>query len=201
MPQNLNQCNSDAAMFSITRDTNSGVCVPPVISIVGFSGAGKTTLMVKLITEFKSRGNNVGSIKHDVHGFEMDQSGKDSWRHKQAGASTTIISSPYQIGMVSDVDHDHHPLELLPLLCGMDIVFVEGFKRAGLPKIEVFRPENGKLPACRGDKHLLALVSDALLDWGVPRFPATDIIGIADFIAQTFILDPATEIVCKSAIS
>lgn len=201
MPQDLNQCNNDAAVLSITGDTTSGKSVPPVISIVGFSGAGKTTLMVKLITEFKNRGTNVGSIKHDVHGFEMDQPGKDSWRHKQAGAATTIISSPHQVGMVKDVDHDHHPLELLPLLCCMDIIFVEGFKRAGLPKIEVFRPENGKPPACRGDKHLLALVSDALLDWGVPRFPTADISGIADFIVQTFNLNPATETVFKLAVS
>lgn len=201
MPQDLIKCNNDAAAFFITGDTGTGEGAPPVISIVGFSGAGKTTLMVKLIAEFKSRGSNVGSIKHDVHGFEMDRPGKDSWRHKQAGAATTIISSPHQVGMVRDVDHDHHPLELLPLLCGMDIIFIEGFKRAGLPKIEVFRPENGKPPACRGDKHLLALISDAPLDWGVPRFPTADISGIADFIVQTFNLNQATEAVCKLAVS
>ena len=201
MPQDLNKYNSDAEVLTITGDRTSGNGAPPVISIVGFSGAGKTTLMVKLISEFKNRGSNVGSIKHDVHGFEMDRPGKDSWQHKQAGASTTIISSPYQVGMVRDVDHDHHPLELLPLLCNMDIIFVEGFKRAGLPKIEVFRPENGKPPACQGDKYLLALVSDALLDWGVPQFTTADIIGIADFIVQTFNLDSTTETLCKSAVS
>ena len=111
----------------------------PVVCIVGFSGAGKTTVTVGLVAALKQRGLRVGTIKHDVHGFEIDRPGKDSWRHKQAGASTTIISSPAQIGLVKDVDHDHHPLELLPLLGEMDIVLVEGFKQADLPKIEVFR--------------------------------------------------------------
>ncbi|UCF95758.1 MAG: molybdopterin-guanine dinucleotide biosynthesis protein B, partial [Desulfobacterales bacterium] len=76
--------------------------VPPIVSTVGYSGSGKTTLLEKLIAELKQRGFRVGTIKHDVHGFEMDRPGKDSWRHKQAGASVTVISSPYQIGMVKD---------------------------------------------------------------------------------------------------
>ena len=163
---------------------------PPIVCIVGFSGSGKTTLTVGLIDALKQRGLFVGTIKHDVHGFEMDRPGKDSWRHKQAGASTTIISSPSQIGMVRDVDHDHHPLELVPLLCGMDIVLVEGFKRADLPKIEVFRSENGKPPACRNDRNLLAVVSDAKLDWRVPRYAANDYDGLAEFIIREFKLDP-----------
>ena len=147
---------------------------PPVVCIVGFSGAGKTTVTVGLVAALKQRGLRVGTIKHDVHGFEMDRPGKDSWRHKQAGASATIISSPAQIGLVMDVDHDQHPLELVPLLGEMDIVLVEGFKRADLPKIEVFRPENEKPPVCRNDRNLLAVVSDAHLDWSVPRYAAND---------------------------
>ncbi|HIJ56135.1 MAG TPA: molybdopterin-guanine dinucleotide biosynthesis protein B [Deltaproteobacteria bacterium] len=163
---------------------------PPIVCIVGFSGSGKTTVTVGLIAALKLRGLVVGTIKHDVHGFEMDRPGKDSWRHKQAGASTTIISSPSQIGMVRDVNRDHHPLELVPLLNGMDIVLVEGFKRADLPKIEVFRPENGKPPACRNDRNLLAVVSDATLDWRVARYAANDFDGLADFIIRKFKLEP-----------
>ncbi len=75
---------------------------PPLVSIVGNSGAGKTTLLEKLIAAVTQRGFRVGTIKHDVHGFEMDKPGKDSWRHKQAGAVTTLISSPKRIGMVMD---------------------------------------------------------------------------------------------------
>jgi len=171
----------------------------PLLCIVGFSGAGKTTVTVGLVGALKQRGLRVGTIKHDVHGFEMDRPGKDSWRHKQAGASTTIISSPAQIGMVMDVDHDHHPLELVPLLGEMDIVLVEGFKRADLPKIEIFRPENEKPPACRNDRNLLAVVSDAKLGWSVPRYAANDCEGLAEFIVAHFRLNSLTSRGCEQS--
>ena len=174
--------------------------IPPVVSIVGYSGSGKTTLIEKLISALKQRGLRVGTIKHDVHGFEMDRPGKDSWRHKQAGASTTIITSPRQIGMVMDADHDHHPLELLPLMAGMDIVIVEGFKRANLPKIEVFRSENGKPPACRGDKNLIAVVSNTSLDWGVPRYADDDVEILTDFIIQKAGLNDIANRLCERAV-
>ncbi len=162
--------------------------LPPVVCIVGFSGAGKTTAMVGLITALKHRGLRVGTIKHDVHGFEIDRPGKDSWRHKQAGASTTIISSPTRVGMVMDVDHDYSPLELVPLLGSLDIILIEGFKRADLPKIEVFRTANEKPPACRDDPNLLAVVSDALLEWGVPRYATSNFEGLADLVMKHFSL-------------
>jgi molybdopterin-guanine dinucleotide biosynthesis adapter protein len=168
----------------------------PLLCIVGFSSAGKTTVTIGLVAALKQRGLHVGTIKHDVHDFEMDRPGKDSWRHKQAGASTTIISSPAQIGMVMDVDHDHHPLELVPLLGEMDIVLVEGFKQADLPKIEVFRPENDKPPACRNDRNLLAVVSDSHLDWGVPRYAANDFEGLAELILEHFRLVPVIDRGC-----
>jgi molybdopterin-guanine dinucleotide biosynthesis protein B len=96
-----------------------------------------------------------------------------------------------------DVDHDHHPLELVPLLGDMDIVLVEGFKRADLPKIEVFRPENQKPPACCNDRNLLAVVSDAKLDWGVPRYAANDCAGLAEFILAHFRLVPVIDRGCQ----
>lgn len=164
--------------------------LPPLVCIVGFSGAGKTTVTVGLVRALKKRGLRVGTVKHDVHGFEMDRPGKDSWRHKQAGASATIISSPDQIGLVMDVDHDHHPLELLPLLREMDFVIVEGFKRANLPKIEVFRQKNGKPPACRNDHNILAVVSDTHLGWCVPQYASNDFEGLAEFVMEHFKLVP-----------
>jgi molybdopterin-guanine dinucleotide biosynthesis protein B len=167
-----------------------GHSLPPLVCIVGFSGAGKTTVTVGLVRALKKRGLRVGTVKHDVHGFEMDRSGKDSWRHKQAGASATIISSPAQIGLVRDVDHDHHPLAIVHLLGEMDIVIVEGFKRAELPKIEVFRKENDKPPACRNDHNLLAVVSDAHLGWCVPQYASNDFEGLADFVTGHFKLAP-----------
>ena len=172
---------------------------PAVLCVVGFSGSGKTTVTVGLIEALRRRGLQVGTIKHDVHGFEMDQPGKDSWRHKQAGAATTIITSPQQVGMVMDVDHDHQPVELLPLMAGMDIVLVEGFKRADLPKIEVFRAENGKPPACKGDPNLVAVVSRATLHWGIPCYQPDDFEGIAGLICRRFELRPSNDAVCRRA--
>ncbi|MGB5984524.1 MAG: molybdopterin-guanine dinucleotide biosynthesis protein B [Desulfobacterales bacterium] len=159
---------------------------PAMLAVVGYSGSGKTTLLVRLIEEFCRRGLQVGTLKHDVHSFEMDRPGKDTWRHKQAGAAVTIISSPRQIGMVRDVDYDHQPQELLPLLNGMDLVLVEGFKGGSQPKIEIFRSAAHKPPACQGDPHLLAVVSDIPQEWGVPRFELEDITALADFISAHF---------------
>lgn len=155
----------------------------PIISIVGASGAGKTTLIEKLLPEIKRLGLKVGTIKHDVHGFEMDKPGKDSWRHKQAGAAVSIISSPFQIGMVMDVDHDHSPEELSKFFPNVDIILTEGYKRKGSSKVEVFRPDgHDREPLCRDDRHLIALVSDIPINLGVPRFTLDDIKGLADFL-------------------
>ena len=158
----------------------------PVISVVGYSGSGKTTLLEKLISELTQRGYAVGTIKHDVHGFEMYKPGKDTWRHKKAGASATIISSPYQIGMVRDVEHDHQPEELMALLPDMDIILTEGYKKENLPKLEVFRSKVHKAPLFKGDKSLLALISDDPIDLGVPRFSLNDGQKLADFLIRHF---------------
>jgi molybdopterin-guanine dinucleotide biosynthesis protein B len=164
---------------------------PPIFLIVGHSESGKTTFLEKLIPALKQRGLKIGTVKHDVHGFEMDKPGKDSWRHKQAGASTTVISSPYQIGMVRDVDHDHQPEELLSFFSDVDIVLIEGYKRANKPKLEIFRPEVTKKPLCKDDQNLLALISDSDLDIGVPRFSTKDVIGIAKFLISLFNIRPS----------
>ena len=157
-----------------------------MVSIVGNSGSGKTTFIVRLIPELIRRGLKVGTLKHDVHGFEMDKPGKDSWRHKQAGASATIISSPKQIGMVKDVDHDHSPDELLPLVFGVDIILAEGYKRGSLPKLEIFRPEISSSPLCKDDENLLALISDTHIDLDVPQFSFKDMDGIVGFLIAHF---------------
>jgi len=174
--------------------------LPPVLCIVGFSGSGKTTVTVGLVAALRRRGLRVGTIKHDVHGFEMDQPGKDSWRHKRAGAGVTVVTSPKRIGMVMDVDHDHQPLDLLPLMRGMDIVLVEGFKKAELPKVEVFRPENQKPPACKDDRHLIAVVSSSPVDWDVPRFSPDDTEGICTFILAQLLPEFYEDSLCKQAL-
>ena len=158
----------------------------PVVCIVGKSGSGKTTLMEKLIPELNKMELQVGSIKHDVHGFEMDQPGKDSWRHKQAGSKTSIISSPHRIGMVMDVDHDHSLDELALFFPGVDIILAEGFKRKDKPKVEIFRREVHSQPLCRNDETLIALMTDTNVDLGVPRFTTNDVKGLAVFLAERF---------------
>ncbi|UCD31314.1 MAG: molybdopterin-guanine dinucleotide biosynthesis protein B [Desulfobacterales bacterium] len=163
---------------------------PPIVSIIGNSGSGKTTFIERLIPEIKRRGLKVGTIKHDVHGFEMDKPGKDTWRHKQAGASVTVISSPYQVGVVIDVDHDHRPEELLPFLTGMDLILTEGYKRGDKPKLEIFRSAISKEPLCKNDKNLLALVSDEDIDVGVPRFSSKEIDKVTDLLITYFNLAP-----------
>jgi molybdopterin-guanine dinucleotide biosynthesis adapter protein len=172
---------------------------PPVVAVVGYSGSGKTTLLEKLISELTQRGYAVGTIKHDVHGFEMDKPGKDTWRHKKAGASATIISSPFQIGMVRDVEHDHRPEELMALLPDMDIILTEGYKKENLPKLEVFRSEVHKAPLFKGDKSLLALISDDPIDLGVPRFSPGNGQKLADFLIKHFNLEKAVSAVHTKA--
>ena len=162
----------------------------PIVSVVGFSGSGKTTFIEKLIPQLTARNIRVGTLKHDVHGFEMDKPGKDSWRHKHAGAVVTVISSPGQIGMVKDVDHDHDPDELKPLFKEVQIILAEGYKRQNRPKLEIFRPEIREEPFCAGDDALIGLISDVSVDLGVPRFSLDDAEGVAEFLISYFKLLP-----------
>ncbi|MFC1825529.1 molybdopterin-guanine dinucleotide biosynthesis protein B [Thermodesulfobacteriota bacterium] len=161
----------------------------PIVSIVGRSDSGKTTLIVNLIPVLINRGLRVGTIKHDVHGFEMDHPGKDSWRHKQAGSSISLISSPKKIGMVMDVDHDHTLDELAPLFPRVDIILAEGYKRGDKPKIEIFRPAGDEKPLGVDDNTLIALVTDTDTGIDVPSFATDDSPGLVDFLVKRFSLE------------
>jgi molybdopterin-guanine dinucleotide biosynthesis protein B len=144
---------------------------PAVFSVVGETGSGKTTVVEGLVAELTRRGLRVGTIKHDVHGFQMDHEGKDSFRHKAAGAVTSLISSPWQIGMVRDADHDHGVAELVEaLMVGVDLVLTEDYHHERWPKVEVHRRATGKGLRCAADKTLIAIVSDEPLAVGVPVF-------------------------------
>jgi molybdopterin-guanine dinucleotide biosynthesis protein B len=160
--------------------------IPPIVCIVGKSGSGKTTLLEKLIPELTGMGLKVGTVKHDVHGFEIDHPGKDSWRHKQAGSGITLISSPQRIGMVMDVDHDHTLDELALFFSGVDIILTEGYKRENKPKIEIFRREAHREPLCQNDSNLIALMTNEDVDLGVPRFALSDMEGLAHFLTEHF---------------
>ncbi|MCP4691944.1 MAG: molybdopterin-guanine dinucleotide biosynthesis protein B [Desulfobacterales bacterium] len=158
--------------------------MPPVISIVGKSSSGKTTLVEKLIPELRSRGLRVGSVKHAPHGFEADQRGKDSWRHKKAGADAVIVASPDRI--VLEKPEDGNSLETVTAhLSDMDIILTEGYKRENRPKIEVFRARIHPEPLWLNTPPF-ALVTDSDTDAypGTPRLGLDAIKELADLIQK-----------------
>jgi len=160
----------------------------PIISIVGKSDSGKTTFIEKLVPELVRRGYRVATVKHDVHGFEVDREGKDSWRHKQAGAHTVIISSPTKVALIRDVEKDLRLDEIRDkLVQDVDLILSEGYKKDVQPKIEIFRTEKHKELLCTKEDNLVAIVSDKEFDVGVSCFFLDDIKGVADFIEKKFL--------------
>lgn len=160
----------------------------PIVSIVGTSDSGKTTLIEKLVAELVRRGYRVATVKHDIHGFEVDREGKDSWRHKQAGAHTVIISSPKKLALIRDVDHDADLAELRDkYVQDVDLLLSEGFKRNLQPKIEVFRKEMHRELLCNKEDNLLAVASNQPFDIGVPFFDLDDARGLVDLIEEKFL--------------
>ena len=159
---------------------------PPVVLIVGRSDAGKTTLIEKLIPELIKLGLRVGSIKHDVHGFDIDHPGKDSWRHKKAGAEISVISSPFKLAVVQDTQKDFTLDELRPFFKGLDLIVTEGYKRESRPKVEIFRSEAYPEPLCLDDENLIAMVTDEKIDPGTPVFKLNDAAGLALYLKNKF---------------
>ncbi len=160
----------------------------PILSIVGKSEIGKTTLIEKLLPELTRRGYRVATVKHDVHGFEVDREGKDSWRHKQAGAHTVVISSPQKMALIRDVEKDLSLEEIRDrFIRDVDLLLSEGYKKDVQPKIEVFRKGKYEDLLCSKEDHLVAIVSDQSFDVGVPCFSLNDIRGVADFIEKSFL--------------
>lgn len=158
--------------------------MPPVLSIVGCGKCGKTTMVERLVAELSRRGYAVGTLKHDVHGFQLDHEGKDTWRHKQAGARSVCIIGPGQIGLVRSVpDRPFTAQEAIDLLGPVDLVITEGFKREAFPKIEIFssaRNEGALL--CGSDPNLLAVAGDLPVETDRPTFDWNEIAAIADFV-------------------
>ncbi len=167
----------------------------PLISIVGLSGSGKTTLMVRLISTFAKEGLRVGTIKHSCHPHPLDAKGKDSWRHKEAGAERTVFVGPKSLQLVADVKDDPSPKALASAYLGdMDLVLVEGFLHSGTEKIEVVRGERSKAPVSTVEDGLVAIATDLpaddFVDYRVPCFDLNDIESIARFITKHLSLAP-----------
>lgn len=160
----------------------------PIVSIVGKSDSGKTTLIEKIVPELSRRGYRVTTVKHDLHGFEIDKEGKDSWRHKRAGAQAVVISSPRKVALIRDVDKDMS-LEELGDSFGedADLILSEGFKKDVQPKIEVFREGKHEELLCTKEDNLIAIASNRPFDIGVPCLDIDDVKGIVDLIESKFL--------------
>lgn len=157
-----------------------------VAGIVGYSGSGKTTLIEKLLPELRGRGLVVSVIKHAHHGFDLDRPGKDSWRHREAGAQEVLMLSAHRWVLMHELRGAPEPdLDAqFRILSPCDLVLIEGFKAAPVPKIEVYRPEHGKPPLYPDNPHVVAVASDAAIDCPLRVLPLNDAGAVADCLLQ-----------------
>ncbi|MBN1160360.1 MAG: molybdopterin-guanine dinucleotide biosynthesis protein B [Dehalococcoidales bacterium] len=156
-----------------------------IISIVGKSSSGKTTLLEKLIAELKRRGYKVAIVKHSHHKDDLDTAAKDTWRFTKAGSELSAINSLDHLAIYRRMDNFFDPKDISNfVLWDFDILLTEGFKSSDYPKIEVHRSKQGK-ELLTDPKLLLAIVTDEPLDISVPQFSHDDVAGIADVIEKT----------------
>ncbi|WP_229534260.1 molybdopterin-guanine dinucleotide biosynthesis protein B [Pelosinus baikalensis] len=151
----------------------------PLVSFVGYSNSGKTTLLTKVIRELKNRGYRIAVIKHDCHDFEIDHAGTDTWRHRQAGAEVVCIASAHQVAIVQTLTQ---PLALDDIIQGInnvDLILTEGFKQEEKPQIEVHRQGREYIGL---KKNRIALVADQQIYTGVPYFKLEEVKEVTDFL-------------------
>ncbi|PKQ12089.1 MAG: molybdopterin-guanine dinucleotide biosynthesis protein B [Alphaproteobacteria bacterium HGW-Alphaproteobacteria-1] len=152
--------------------------------VTGWKNAGKTGLMERLVAEMAARGLSVSTVKHAHHSFDVDHPGRDSYRHRQAGAGEVLLASRHRVALMRELRGASEPplADLLAMLAPCDLVLVEGYKRDRHPKIEAFRAETGNALIAPGDPTIRAVASDVPLDLDRPVFDLNDTAAIADFI-------------------
>ncbi len=157
-----------------------------VIGLAGWSGAGKTTLLTRLIPHFVAQGLRVSTIKHAHHNFDVDVPGKDSWLHRQSGASEVLISSGRRWALMHELRGDDEPplAQLLGKMSQADLVIVEGFKAVPHRKIEVFRTANGKSFLFPDDPGIAGIAADVSVETTLPVVHLDDIVAIATLIER-----------------
>ena len=155
-----------------------------VFGVTGWKNAGKTGLMERLVTEFTARGFTVSTVKHAHHSFDVDQPGRDSYRHRKAGAREVLLASGQRFALMHELRGAAEPAlaDLLAKLSPVDLVLVEGYKREPHPKIEAFRAEAGHDLIAPGDARIVAVASNVPLDLDRPVFDLNDTGSIADFV-------------------
>lgn len=157
-----------------------------IFGFAGWSGSGKTTLIERLIPALAGRGLKVSLIKHAHHSFDVDQPGKDSYRHRHAGCAEVLISSSTRWALMHELRDAPEPTldELVAHVSPCDLLLVEGFKRSPIPKLEVYRRENGKPRLHLDDEHIVAIATDQRFDTDLPQFGLDDSEGVAGFIVR-----------------
>jgi len=158
-----------------------------VYGVTGWKNSGKTTLVEALVRDITGRGHRVSTVKHAHHAFDLDQPGKDSFRHRHAGAGQVLIASRARWALMTELRDDEEPSlgDLLARLDPVDLVLVEGYKRDRHPKIEARRAATAQNLIAEDDATIEAVASDAPLDGlAVPVFDLDDVRGIADFILR-----------------
>lgn len=158
-----------------------------IIGLAGWSGSGKTTLVTKVLPRLISRGLRISTLKHAHHGFDMDQPGKDSFMHRQAGATEVMVSSSNRFALLHELRGapEWNLPDLLAKLTPVDLVLVEGFKRDRFPKLEIHRAANGKPLLQPDDPHIVAIAADVpLSEAKVPVIGLDDIETIADLLLK-----------------
>lgn len=159
----------------------------PVFSIVSSkSNVGKTTVLCKIIKELKSRGYRVGTIKHDVHDFEIDHPGKDTWLHAEAGADIVAISSSKKMALIEKVEKEYSLDQVIAKIKNVDIIITEGYKSGNTQKIEVFREELSTDIVSKKEE-LIGIITDIKHSNEVPQFNFSEIEKIVDFIEYKFL--------------